>query len=241
MREFSDCIEDLDLIDLQLSGGKYTWYRGDSHTTASRIDRIMTTLQRVTSDHVPIALLCGHWEQSNSYFKFENWWLNQEGFAERVKNWWSEFEFYGKPDYILADNNNLLNQMAMLESQLNIRALTEEEIAKKATLFMKYERCLKNEEVAWRQRSRTLWLKGRDRNTKFFYQTANVHKRYNHIDQLEVQGETITDPNRIKEEVISFYKKTGGLLKILTIILPSQWMRKRQCGQHLRSKKFLSA
>ncbi|KAM3252928.1 hypothetical protein P3L10_006998 [Capsicum annuum] len=116
MREFTDCIEELDLIDLQLSSGKYTWHRGDNHTTASRIDRIMvstewnnlinnikqTTLRRVTSDHVPIALLCGHSEQSKSYFKFENWWLNQEGFVERVKNWWSEFEFYGKPDYILA-------------------------------------------------------------------------------------------------------------------------------------------
>ncbi|KAG5577177.1 hypothetical protein H5410_057311, partial [Solanum commersonii] len=72
---------------------------------------------------------------------------------------------------------------------------------------MEYEGCLKNEKVAWRQRSRALWLKEGDRNTKFFHQTANAHKRYNHIDQLEVQGETITEPDRIKEEIISFYKK----------------------------------
>jgi len=244
MREFSECIEDMDLIDLQLSGGRYTWYKGDNHITASRLDRIMvstewnnlftnikqTTMQRVTSDHVPIALLCGHWEQSKSYFKFENWWLNQEGFVERIKVWWNDFEFYGKPDYILAcklkalkgklkewsryeqgnlklQKNNLLNQMAVLESHQSNRILTEEEIEKKPTLFMEYEGCLKNEEVAWRQRSRALWLKEGDRNTKFFHQTANAHKRYNHIDQLEVQGENITEPNRIKEEIISFYKK----------------------------------
>jgi len=243
MREFSECIEDMDLIDLQLSGGRYTWYKGDNHITASRIDRIMvstewnnlftnikqTTMQRVTSDHIPIALLCGHWEQSKSYFKFENWWLNQ-GFVERIKVWWNDFEFYGKPDYILAcklkalkgklkewsryeqgnlklQKNNLLNQMAVLESHQSNRILTEEEIEKKPTLFMEYEGCLKNEEVAWRQRSRALWLKEGDRNTKFFHQTANAHKRYNHIDQLEVQGENITEPNRIKEEIISFYKK----------------------------------
>jgi len=166
----------------------------------------------------------------NTILKFENWWLNQEGFVERIKDWWNAFEFYGKPDYILAcklkalkgklkewsrneqgnlnlQKNNLLIQMAELDSHLNSRALTEEEIAKKATLFMEYEGCLKNEEVAWRQRSRALWLKEGDRNTKFFHQTANAHKRYNHIDQLEVQGETISEPNRIKEEIISFYKK----------------------------------
>lgn len=116
--------------------------------------------------------------------------------------------------------------MAELDLHLNNRALTEEEIAKKATIFIEHEGCLKNEEVAWRQRSRALWLKEGDRNTKFFHQTANARKRYNHIDQLKVQGTTIAEPNSTKEEIISFYKKLyrepedGGLLKKSAIILP---------------------
>ncbi|KAG5628723.1 hypothetical protein H5410_000440 [Solanum commersonii] len=57
--------------------------------------------------------------------------------------------------------------MAELESHQSNRVLTEEVIGKKATLFMEYEGCLKNEEVAWRQRSRALWLKEGDRNTSF--------------------------------------------------------------------------
>uniref|UniRef100_M1AGP9 Uncharacterized protein n=1 Tax=Solanum tuberosum TaxID=4113 RepID=M1AGP9_SOLTU len=80
MIEFSDTIEDLELIDLLLEGGQYTWFKGDTHTTTSRIDRILftfewsdqfnkmkqTTFQRMTSDHVPIALFCGPWEHSKS-------------------------------------------------------------------------------------------------------------------------------------------------------------------------------
>lgn len=76
MVEFSNFIEDMSLIDLQLEGGIYTWYKGDTHTTASRIDRILISeewddcfsnikqfaLQRVTSDHVPIVLQCGNWD-----------------------------------------------------------------------------------------------------------------------------------------------------------------------------------
>lgn len=77
----------------------------------------------------------------------------------------------------------------------------------KASLLMEYEEHLKNEEIAWRQRSRALWLKEGDRNTSYFHKLANAHRRSNHIDQLVVQGTTIMDPERIKEEIIGFYEK----------------------------------
>ena len=32
----TDFIEDMELVDPELSGGKYTWKKGDRHTTASR-------------------------------------------------------------------------------------------------------------------------------------------------------------------------------------------------------------
>ena len=86
MEEFSDCIEDLDLLDPPLEGGVYTWFMGDNHRIASRIDRILfseewndrlrnikhSILQRIASDHCPISLNCGVWEYNKSYFKFEN-------------------------------------------------------------------------------------------------------------------------------------------------------------------------
>ncbi|KAG5620274.1 hypothetical protein H5410_005492 [Solanum commersonii] len=65
----------------------------------------------------------------------------------------------------------------------------------------------KKEEIAWRQRSRTLWLKEGDRNTKYFHRIANAHKRYNNIDQLEVEGEITQDTKKIEKEVIDFYQR----------------------------------
>ncbi|KAM3222863.1 hypothetical protein P3L10_022133 [Capsicum annuum] len=101
MIELSDTIEDLELTDLPLEGGSYTWFRGDTNNTTSRIDRVLfsaewseqfnrvkkKTVQRLTSDHVPISLQCGPWDKNKSYFKFENWLLNTEGFVDRVKAW----------------------------------------------------------------------------------------------------------------------------------------------------------
>nr|XP_016487802.1 PREDICTED: uncharacterized protein LOC107807866 [Nicotiana tabacum] len=184
MVEFSDFIEDMELIDLRLKGGNYTW---------------------LISDHSPVALYCGAWEQAKSYFKFENWWLNVEGFDDRIREWWGSFEFSGRPDYILAcklkalkgklkgwsrsyegnlglQKSKLLSKLADFETTQQQRALTEEESVRKAATLMEIEEQLKNEEIAWRQKSRALWLKEGDRNTKFFHRTANARKRNNNID-----------------------------------------------------------
>lgn len=72
--------------------------------------------------------------------------------------------------------------------------MIEEESMLKATLLMDYEEHLKNEEIAWRQRSRALWLKEGDMNTSFFHKMANAHKRSNNIDQLVIQNTTILKP-----------------------------------------------
>ncbi|KAG5576904.1 hypothetical protein H5410_057038 [Solanum commersonii] len=41
MPEFSNCIEEVELIDPPFFGQSFTWRRGENHTTTSRIDRIM--------------------------------------------------------------------------------------------------------------------------------------------------------------------------------------------------------
>ncbi|WMV51255.1 hypothetical protein MTR67_044640 [Solanum verrucosum] len=116
MREFSDLIEDLNLIDLQLENAKFTWFKGDNHQIASRIDRILVsqewddvfsnlkqyTMQRIILDHSPVTLQGGSWKKNKSYFKFENWWLRTDGFTDRIREWWDSFDYIGTPDYILA-------------------------------------------------------------------------------------------------------------------------------------------
>lgn len=41
MSDFSEFIVDMELVDPDLYGGKYTWKKGDNHTIASRLDRFL--------------------------------------------------------------------------------------------------------------------------------------------------------------------------------------------------------
>lgn len=96
----------MELFDPPLNGGRFTWFRGVFHNSAARLDRFLYSteweesfrlirqklLPRVNSDHTPLMLECGNWEQQKSYFKFENWWLGVEGFNDLIQEWWSNLK-----------------------------------------------------------------------------------------------------------------------------------------------------
>lgn len=193
MMNFSSFIEDMELVDIQLAGGDYTWRKGDRHVATTRLDRFLFSadwndnfsnikqqlVQRVNSDHSPIMLQSGSWEPTKAYFKFENWWLQTEGFIDRIEEWWKSFTCQGRPDFILAyklkalkaklkdwsktiegnlvrQKTSILNQLAEMEEVQKQRGLSEEEIFTKASLPMELEEIANREEIAWRQRSRAL-------------------------------------------------------------------------------------
>ncbi|XP_060212062.1 uncharacterized protein LOC132639639 [Lycium barbarum] len=185
-------------------------------------------IPRICSDHTLLVLKSGSWEHKKSYFNFEGWWLETVGFNEKLKDWWASFEFVGRLDCILAtkltalkailkdwssssyrnlekNKNLILSKIADFDSIQQSRSLIEEWQSRKLIFFMNFEDYAKKEEIAWRQISRTLWIKKGDKNTKFFQRIANARKRNNHIDKLMVEGKEIVESKDIKREINSFY------------------------------------
>ena len=85
-------------MDLPQEGASFTWFRDSGSGCMSRINRTLALVdwvdhfgnvsQRVLSCvvfyHCPILVVAGCVNKGQSAFKFENMWLKEEGFVERV-------------------------------------------------------------------------------------------------------------------------------------------------------------
>lgn len=61
-------------------------------------------------------------------------------------------------------------------------------------------------ETLWRQKSREIWLRDRDKNTKSSHTTANVCGRRNLSVEVKVNGEWLNADVDIKEEASRLFK-----------------------------------
>ncbi len=114
--EFSDFIRDLNLVDLLLEGGLFTWSNTHTPPSMSVLDRslislgweedfpesVQRLLPRPVSDHFPVLLDSGGIKTGRAPFRFENMWLKKEDFKDKVKTWWEDYSFEGRPSFIIA-------------------------------------------------------------------------------------------------------------------------------------------
>ncbi|RVX01522.1 hypothetical protein CK203_017555 [Vitis vinifera] len=202
---FSEVIDDLDLKDLPLSGGR-------------------PYLDGPVSDHSPILLDGGGVRTGKIPFRFENMWLKVDGFKELIRGWWEGYIVQGSFSHILAvklstPKHNLkawnrevfgnvsnkkvaaLSQLGIWDAQERERSLfvEEREIRRGVVEDFKYWADL--EEISWRQKSRELWLQEGDKNTSFFHKVANARRRRNFLAKLRVNGVLLTEEVDIKERV----------------------------------------
>lgn len=167
------------------------------------------------------------WYVNPSYFKFENMWLQHDGFIDKVKEWWQSYNVNGSPDYILAQKlkhlkrdiskwnkeeygkvevraSKALDELLILEQATEGRMKTLEVKYQILNLKLEIQRSARAEEASWRQKSKCFWFKEGDRNTKFLQRVASDNRRYNRIDKLLVEEEIIKDKELIKKEILSF-------------------------------------
>ena len=225
MRRFSEVLEKLELRDYPLRGGLFTWRGGLNNQVQSRLDRFLVTdnwvnlfngavqgiLPRPVLDHFPVLLEGGGLKRGPSPFRFENMWLEEEGFKDKMKTWWGSLNFTGSSSYILdaklralknilkiwnkeefglveAKKGEALKQVEYWDEKEKYDVLNMEDCEARNGAREAYKSWVIKEEIFWRQKSRELWLKEGDNNTRFFHRMANAHSRRNWLSKLKVNG-----------------------------------------------------
>ncbi|KAK1256612.1 hypothetical protein QJS04_geneDACA024456 [Acorus gramineus] len=64
------------------------------------------------------------------------------------------------------------------------------------------------EEIEWRQKSKALWLKAGDNNTKFFHQAVSQHRRVNHILKIQIGDSLWEEPEEIRSNLTTHFKRS---------------------------------
>ncbi|XP_077219030.1 uncharacterized protein LOC143853179 [Tasmannia lanceolata] len=196
-------------------------------------------LPHSVSDHCPLLLSPKMEFWGPPPFRFELAWLENPQMEALLVRWWSESVFEGPGDVVIGKKLRFIKgklkewdkeqkevdqgRKRILEDRLmEINTLADsglasaEDYEQQGRLIQEHKELLMLKKISWRQRSRVKWLLEGDKNTAFFHAMASARRRRNRIESLEVEGEIVSDKERIIEEIIEFYRSlysADGMLR----------------------------
>ncbi|XP_058732795.1 uncharacterized protein LOC131604368 [Vicia villosa] len=200
--------------------------------------------KRDISDHAPISLKVGKLDWGPKPFCFNNSWFKHEDFNAFVAQEWKKMEVRGRGDFVLYEKLKKLKERLRewnrevfgwidlkvedakekintldKEIEVNMRGVNDEEVLERRLATKDFWNYLNIKESMLRLKSRYLWLKEGDKNTKFFHNSLKERHRRKAITSLEGSNGRIEGVVNIKEEVsrhfCEFYKEEDREISVL--------------------------
>jgi hypothetical protein len=106
---------------------------------------------------------------------------------------------------VLGDLEKRISRLKKELEQCRRNAISNDQVRKEEVLRFKLSRLEDQRETYWKQRAHVNWMKGGDRNTKFFHSAASERKKMNHIRKLHKEGGGVVEAEEAKKEVATNY------------------------------------
>ncbi|XP_062088870.1 uncharacterized protein LOC133795435 [Humulus lupulus] len=180
----------------------------------------LSNLEVTTSDHCPILLSPTAVRRMPTirHFRFENAWLREPMCRKMVEDVWhshsavpllSKLDICARELAVWGKDITGSFQKRINECQWRIKLLKMNTDANSCRLLNeennKLFEILTQKEVFWRQRSKMLWLKEGDNNSKFFHAASRSRKRANQIESLRNSTGIFVDWDHGLQEVMVDY------------------------------------
>ena len=116
--------------------------------------------------------------------------------------------------FIEAKKREALNQVVYWDKKEKVSALNLKEREARNEVRESYKTWILRKEISLGQKSREVWLKEGDNNTRFFHRMANAHNKRNWLSKVKVNGCWYTEENDLKANVVgafhNLYSEKGG-------------------------------
>ncbi|XP_059311979.1 uncharacterized protein LOC132063452 [Lycium ferocissimum] len=159
-------------------------------------------LPRTGSDHRILLMKCGNMEPPKAkYFKFLNFWTDQDDFLETVKNSW-QIEVRGNPMWIMQQKLKRLSNCLSQWSKNIGNVFDKVKDLEEQILWMN------KETVILRQKARIKWQEEGDSNTKYFHSVIRHKRKKSHIYRIKNEfDEWIQGDDRIADAAIRHFNR----------------------------------
>lgn len=227
---FNDAIGHLGLVELQLKGRAYTWSNMQGDPLLEQLDWFFTSvnwtisypstevvpLAKITSDHIPCRVSIGTNIPRSDVFRFENFWVEHEGFLDTESNCWQSTAQLNSAARTLSARfkslrvalkkwsrnlsnltlliNNCNTVISFLDTLEDSRNLFNTEYNLRRLMKRQLATLLHYKNLYWKKRFTVNRIKLGDECAKFFHGMATISFRRNSISQLlNDQGTWIQD------------------------------------------------
>jgi hypothetical protein len=130
--------------------------------------------------------------------------LNQKSVAGAVRGVLGELVTWSRN--VLGDLEKRISKAKKELEDWRRKDIGPNQVHKEEVLRFKLSRLEDQRELYWRQRAHINWMKGGDKNTKYFHSHASDRKRINRIKKLKKEsGEVVEEEEAMKEVVTNYF------------------------------------
>ncbi|KAG6645864.1 hypothetical protein CIPAW_08G152900 [Carya illinoinensis] len=121
-----------------------------------------------------------------STWRIAEWGLNMLAVMNKIKECGGLLDSWNK--HCFSNVQKKLHLARQNMEMLNISDLVGELKADHERAREEVQKWLERDEVMWRQRSKALWLKEGDKNSKYFHMKVSQRRKKNRLDKVKEEG-----------------------------------------------------